>query len=184
MGISFACPFSENGDEETGLESIVVKSISFGGNEVKTPVLSVSFGGQDFEPTISKSLGSGKMIVERSVSFKGGELERMMSIKASPMDKEKDASTMSVSVKSNKIDYQSPISDNSEVTIHKMPILDPTSPKHQAALKLQKVYKSFRTRRKLADCAVLVEQSWYVSADKYTYLPAFLTRIQGFITMV
>jgi len=33
----------------------------------------------------------------------------------------------------------------------------------QAALRLQKVYKSFRTRRQLADCAVLAEQRWLVS---------------------
>ncbi|XP_022986980.1 IQ domain-containing protein IQM2-like [Cucurbita maxima] len=46
-----------------------------------------------------------------------------------------------------------------------LPALDPTNPKHVAALKLQKVYKSFRTRRKLADCAVLVEQSWWKLLD-------------------
>lgn len=45
------------------------------------------------------------------------------------------------------------------------PILNPTSPKHEAATKLQKVYKSFRTRRKLADCAVLIEQSWWKLLD-------------------
>ncbi|KAK6141828.1 hypothetical protein DH2020_024434 [Rehmannia glutinosa] len=44
-------------------------------------------------------------------------------------------------------------------------IFDPNSPKHVAAIKLQKVYKSFRTRRKLADCAVLIEQSWWKLLD-------------------
>ncbi|KAI3750763.1 hypothetical protein L2E82_21565 [Cichorium intybus] len=33
-----------------------------------------------------------------------------------------------------------------------------SSPNHEAATKLQKVYKSFRTRRQPADCAVLIEQ--------------------------
>ncbi|KAJ1397189.1 putative IQ domain-containing protein IQM2-like [Sesbania bispinosa] len=39
-------------------------------------------------------------------------------------------------------------------------------PKHMAAaVKLQKVYKSFRTRRKLADCAILIEQNWWKLLD-------------------
>ncbi|KAE9615946.1 hypothetical protein Lalb_Chr04g0260601 [Lupinus albus] len=34
-----------------------------------------------------------------------------------------------------------------------------------AALKLSNVYKSFQTRRQLADCAILVEQSWWKLLD-------------------
>ncbi|KAL3649325.1 hypothetical protein CASFOL_005728 [Castilleja foliolosa] len=42
---------------------------------------------------------------------------------------------------------------------------DTFTPNDEAAIKLQKVYKSFRTRRKLADCAVLIEQSWWKLLD-------------------
>ncbi|KAJ8760130.1 hypothetical protein K2173_010986 [Erythroxylum novogranatense] len=141
MGISFSCPFAEDIDVENALESVRVKSISFGDDEVKTPVRSVSFGSQDPELKIMRSLGSGKMVVERSVSFKGREFDKLIPKKQMGMD--------SLRLGTTKV----------------LPFSDPTNPKHEAALKLQKVYKSFRTRRKLADCAVIVEQSWWKLLD-------------------
>ncbi|XP_050215420.1 IQ domain-containing protein IQM2 [Mercurialis annua] len=160
MGILFSFPFAECGGCENAIESITVKSITFGEHEVKTPARSVSFRSQDLEPLILKSLGSGKMMVEKSVSFKGGELENRMLMQRDPLsNKEKDATSVSVSPS----EFRSLIKDVE--MIEKSHIFDPSYPKHEAAVKLQKVYKSFRTRRKLADCAVLVEQSWWKLLD-------------------
>ncbi|KAG5222145.1 IQ domain-containing protein [Salix suchowensis] len=104
------------------------------------------------------------MVVERSVSFKGGESERMISIRASPPDKEKDASTRPVSINSKEMDNQPLLSDDSIQRIRKPTFFNPHSPKHVLAVKLP-VYKSLRTRRKLADCAVLSEQRWWKLLD-------------------
>lgn len=159
MGVSFSGPFAKCSDVENGLESVTVKSICFGDDDgAKTPVRSISFKSLDSKPTIFKSLGSGKMIMEGSISFKGRDLERMLSIKSLSSDKAEDSP-----IKASKaIDIPSPRSGTVIETPKQFPVLDPSNPQHEAAIRLQKVYKSFRTRRKLADCAVLVEQSWCV----------------------
>lgn len=163
MGAFFSCPFARYVDVENGLESITVKSISFGDDEVKTPVRSVSFNGRDLEPMIMKSVGSGRMMLETSVSFKGRELEKMVSMEGVAVPQEEELNVVAKSPKSKEMEkeIQSPRSESHD-GIQTTTDLGPTNPEHIAAMKLQKVYKSFRTRRKLADCAVLVEQSWYV----------------------
>ncbi|KAE8692817.1 protochlorophyllide-dependent translocon component 52 [Hibiscus syriacus] len=153
MGVGYSRPFGKCSSTvmeiNGGLESITVKSISFGDEGIKTPLRSISFKISDSEPTILKSLGSGKMILEGSVSFKGT-----------------DSSPESSKIKA--MYTQSPRGQNpdfSSESPRKSQISDPNNPQMEAATRLQKVYKSFRTRRKLADCAVLVEQSWWKLLD-------------------
>ncbi|XP_043690597.1 IQ domain-containing protein IQM2-like [Telopea speciosissima] len=184
MGISFSCPFSDSDDLNDGFEAMIVRSISFDGDNVSTTLRSVSFNGRNSEPTILKSLRSGKMLLEGSVSFKMPKMktmislnppsldkETMMSLKPSTLDKEsmiliKDENEVilrSSSFKSREIANPFPATNIEKIP--NTPTLDSGSPKHEAALKLQKVYKSFRTRRKLADCAVLVERQWWELLD-------------------
>lgn len=164
MGISFSCPFAKYNDIEDGIDSMVVKSINFGNDEIKTPLRSISFKSEDLEPTILKSIGSGKMTIETAVSFKKTDFDNILSTNTLSFDKDNNNNTL-ISKKSREFDDLSLKSERQEVETIQSALLNPGSPKHIAALKLQKVYKSFRTRRKLADCAILVEQSWWKLLD-------------------
>nr|KYP73991.1 hypothetical protein KK1_006659 [Cajanus cajan] len=106
-----------------------------------------------------KSNCAGKMMLQGSVSISGREIETVLSFRSPTPDKQNDLFGKSVSTKSR---------DKSSNLLEKnfySPSQEPRSSWDQAALKLQKVYKSFRTRRKLADCAVLAEQRWWKALD-------------------
>ncbi|KAL7081671.1 hypothetical protein ACP275_14G053400 [Erythranthe tilingii] len=140
MGVSWSCPLAVYFDLENGLESAAVKSFNLSDNEQNSPVRSVSLERKDSEPRILQSSGSGKLLGEGSIRYRSRKAPTTRFTKMPPEN----------------------------ITIGIVPdsrVLDPISPKHEAALKLQKVYKSFRTRRKLADCAVLIEQSWWKLLD-------------------
>ncbi|KAG6570331.1 IQ domain-containing protein IQM2, partial [Cucurbita argyrosperma subsp. sororia] len=164
MGISGSCPFAEFIDLGNSLQSTLIKSLSFG-DEEKTPIRSVSFTSRDSEPKVLKSVNSRNVSLEASINFNGRDLENLPSTEASSLETGNDIGVASINPKSVEFDNQSLSLDNDMERIKMLPALDPTNPKHVAALKLQKVYKSFRTRRKLADCAVLVEQSWWKLLD-------------------
>ncbi|KAL2535159.1 calmodulin-binding family protein [Abeliophyllum distichum] len=112
-----------------------------------------------------KSLGSRRMILEGSLSFNGRELEAKISLQTPVSSTDENVMVRSVSFVSGNVPDQLPAADSmSEKNVEKL-FPEYGNQRHQAALKLQKTYKSFRTRRQLADCAVLVEQRWWELLD-------------------
>ncbi|XP_073153631.1 IQ domain-containing protein IQM2-like [Henckelia pumila] len=136
MGVSWSCPLGIYRDLENAIESVFRKSINLGDDAERTPIRAVSF---EDEHEVLPSFGSGKLLVE--------------------------GSSKNISKITRTMIYSKVPEDDNDICQNISPLGDPSSPKHVAAVKLQKVYKSFRTRRKLADCAVLVEQSWWKVLD-------------------
>ncbi|XP_009798415.1 IQ domain-containing protein IQM6-like [Nicotiana sylvestris] len=163
MGISFSCPFANLDDLNSRLESYLVRTISFG-SDGRTTLQPINFVNQIPEQSkMLRSLGSGKMIIEGTLSFKRRELEAKLALKSPVFDKEDKMMIRSDSRRSR---------DETPDKLHSISeknsqIVPPEYGEHRdrAALKLQKTYKSFRTRRQLADCAVLVEQRWWKLLD-------------------
>ncbi|KAJ0027687.1 hypothetical protein Pint_36313 [Pistacia integerrima] len=159
-----------------------------GGGELKAPFFrSVSFNGREAEPTVRKSNSTGKIIMERSLSFEGRKLDNTLSFKNPPAPAEMENQVFGTAMGFKNKDFED-VGDhdaygygygdgdggdqNPRLNGVRGRKLQPAgvskmagNRRYQAALRLQKVYKSFRTRRKLADCAVLAEQRWWKVLD-------------------
>lgn len=147
MGIAISCPGAAYDSINDSLEAVLNRSIGLGDN-VRSTLQSIGFNGRDYcLPAILEAFGLAKSLIKGSF-----HLEPKISTKSPAL--EPDNSTKSDDLEGLK--FTSLVKRSRESTS-----IRPDNPKHEAAVKLQKVYKSFRTRRQLADCAVLVEQHWY-----------------------
>ncbi|KAK1386495.1 IQ domain-containing protein IQM2 [Heracleum sosnowskyi] len=145
-------------------ESSLARSLNFEHDDIKTALRSISFKGLDSESGIMKSVDPQEMVLERSVGFNQVDQDTAQSIKTPPSQAEDNATLEKVGRRAAQICDNLPSTQKMTGSDLK---LQPTSndPQYLAALRLQKTYKSFRIRRQLADCAVLVEQRWWKLLD-------------------
>jgi hypothetical protein len=137
-------------EDDDDMNRLFVRSISFDNLSTLETLES--------PPALLDALTSKRLIVRGSLSFKRGEgdpfqVESMLFTGSPKPDKE--------SFRHKPINL--PKYGPTENLSLDSPVIEMVNPKHQAAaIRVQKVFKSFKTRRQLADCAVLVEQRWLV----------------------
>ncbi|WOK95804.1 hypothetical protein Cni_G04511 [Canna indica] len=160
--------YQESGDNSTNksLKTLITRSLSFTGN-ARSILRSASLKSCRDSDNVETLQSTGKLMIKGSLSFNNrGQMqpfrfETMISVVSPKSEEQKHKSPPDES----KASSWSPLLKEPQPEPPQSPFSGVDSPKHEAALKLQKVYKSFRTRRQLADCAIIVEQQWWKLID-------------------
>ncbi|PRQ27984.1 hypothetical protein RchiOBHm_Chr6g0311181 [Rosa chinensis] len=127
-------------------------------------VRSMSLSTEDSEPHNKSNGFDYKKSTERSMGFKKREPKEEKLKTASDTFDEKLHSDSSVGRNCEKMQIKKPTILLPEPIMLFSP-KPASSERDAAATRLQKVYKSYRTRRNLADCAVVVEELWWKAVE-------------------
>ncbi|XWS20127.1 hypothetical protein CRYUN_Cryun31cG0073900 [Craigia yunnanensis] len=144
---------------------VLMTSVDFDKRKGKATLRTSSFKKRDLENTDESDHEQDNILVGETMSFKKkkpGKLELQMTVSAADIINRRTSNLVGGNDDLvNKADSITFASSEQEKFLSSRPASD----LHAAATKLQKFYKSYRTRRNLADCAVVVEELWWKALE-------------------
>ncbi|XXG64248.1 hypothetical protein AAC387_Pa05g2247 [Persea americana] len=153
--------FHSESDDNT----VMVKSISSNVKDAETTSRSVSFKKADAETKLTLDGSGENLSIEESISFKSREVDKVKFETRLPFMNEGLENETLGSITLTSTDNEDVLKSKPASYLPKLSSPRLKSELDAAALQLQKFYRSYRTRRILADCAVVVEELWWKALD-------------------